>query len=106
MISPLAARLSHWYGTARVSKRLTGKATARIRARRRTSTPIFLRLGKKWYRAPTRGVFKGMAQSELSVGAQVSPADAPPTEEEMAPMTTWVAQAPVEDDQQQRQQQL
>jgi transglutaminase-like putative cysteine protease len=54
---------------------------------------------------PTRGVFKGLAQSELSVGVQVSPADAPPPEEEMAPMTTWIAPAPVEDDQQQQQQQ-
>jgi hypothetical protein len=104
MISPLAARLSHWYGTARVSKRLTGKATACLRARYRTSTPILLRLGKKWYRALTRGVFKGLAQSELSVGGQVSPADAPP-EEEMAPMATWAAPAPVEDDQHRQQQQ-
>ncbi len=54
---------------------------------------------------PTRGVFKGLAQSELSVGVQISPAKAPPPEEEMAPMTTWVAPAPVEDDQQQQQQQ-
>jgi transglutaminase-like putative cysteine protease len=54
---------------------------------------------------PTRGVFKGLAQSELSVGVQVSPAEAPPPEEEMAPMTTWIAPAPVEDDQQQQQQQ-
>ena len=54
---------------------------------------------------PTRGVFKGLAQSELSVGVQVSPAEAPPPEEEMAPMTTWIAPAPVEDDQQHQQQQ-
>jgi transglutaminase-like putative cysteine protease len=54
---------------------------------------------------PTRGVFKGLAQSELSVGVQISPAKAPPPEEEMAPMTTWIAPAPVEDDQQQQQQQ-
>jgi transglutaminase-like putative cysteine protease len=54
---------------------------------------------------PTRGVFKGLAQSELSVGVQVSPADAPPPEEEMAPMNTWIAPAPIEDDQQQQQQQ-
>ena len=54
---------------------------------------------------PTRGVFKGLAQSELSVGVQVSPAEAPPPEEDMAPMTTWIAPAPVEDDQQQQQQQ-
>ena len=54
---------------------------------------------------PTRGVFKGLAQSELSVGVQVSPAEAPPPEEEMAPITTWIAPAPVEDDQQHQQQQ-
>jgi transglutaminase-like putative cysteine protease len=54
---------------------------------------------------PTRGVFKGLAQSELSVGVQVSTAEAPPPEEEMATMTTWIAPAPVEDDHQQQQQQ-
>jgi len=54
---------------------------------------------------PTRGVFKGIAKSELSVGVQVSPTEAPPPEEEMLPMTTWIAPAPVEDDQQQQQQQ-
>jgi transglutaminase-like putative cysteine protease len=54
---------------------------------------------------PTRGVFKGLAQSEMSVGVQVSPTEAPPPEEEMARMTTWVAPAPVEDDSQQQQQQ-
>ncbi|MBO0725889.1 MAG: transglutaminase family protein, partial [Blastocatellia bacterium] len=42
---------------------------------------------------PTRGVFKGMAQSEMSVGVQVSPTQAPPPEEEMTPMTTWMAPA-------------
>jgi len=55
---------------------------------------------------PTRGVFKGLAQSELSVGVQVSPTEAPPPEEEMLAMTTWVAPPPpIEDDQQQQQQQ-
>lgn len=54
---------------------------------------------------PTRGVFKGVAQSELSVGVQVVPAEAPPPEEEMTPMATWVSAPPVEDDQQQQQQQ-
>jgi transglutaminase-like putative cysteine protease len=54
---------------------------------------------------PTRGVFKGLAQSEMSVGVQVSPTQAPPPEEEMAPMTTWMGPAPIEDDQQQQQQQ-
>jgi transglutaminase-like putative cysteine protease len=54
---------------------------------------------------PTRGVFKGLAQSEMSVGVQVSPTEAPPPEEDMARMTTWIAPAPVEDEQQQQQQQ-
>jgi len=54
---------------------------------------------------PTRGVFKGVAQSELSVGVQVSPTEAPPPEEELMPITTWIGPAPVEDDQQQQQQQ-
>ncbi|MEK7833280.1 MAG: transglutaminase family protein, partial [Acidobacteriota bacterium] len=58
---------------------------------------------------PTRGVFRGSALTELSVGVQVSPTEAPPPEEEMIAMTTWVAPAPVEEDdhinQQQQQQQ-
>lgn len=56
---------------------------------------------------PTRGVFKGMAQSELSVGVQVSPTEAPPPEEEMMAMTTWIAPPPqpIEDDHAQQQQQ-
>lgn len=56
---------------------------------------------------PTRGVFKGLAQSELSVGVQVSPTEAPPPEEEMMAMTTWLAPPPppIEDDHQQQQQQ-
>lgn len=56
---------------------------------------------------PTRGVFKGLAQSELSVGVQVTPTEAPPPEEEMMAMTTWVAPPPppIEDDHQQQQQQ-
>jgi transglutaminase-like putative cysteine protease len=54
---------------------------------------------------PTRGVFKGLAQSEMSVGVHVSPTEAPPPEEDMARMTTWIAPAPVDDDQQQQQQQ-
>lgn len=55
---------------------------------------------------PTRGVFRGLAQSELSVGVQVSPTEAPPDEELMT-MTTWIAPPPqpIEDDQQQQQQQ-
>jgi transglutaminase-like putative cysteine protease len=56
---------------------------------------------------PTRGVFKGLAQSELSVGVQVSPTEAPPPEDEMMAMTTWIAPPPppIEDDIQQQQQQ-
>jgi len=56
---------------------------------------------------PTRGVFKGRAQTELSVGVQVSPTEAPLPEEEMMAMKTWVAPAPppVEEDHQQQQQQ-
>lgn len=55
---------------------------------------------------PTRGVFRGLAQSELSVGVQVSPTEAPPDEELMT-MTTWIAPPlpPIEDDHQQQQQQ-
>lgn len=54
---------------------------------------------------PTRGIYKGLAQSELSVGVQVSPTEAPPAEEELMPITTWVGPPPVEDDQQMQQQQ-
>lgn len=58
---------------------------------------------------PTRGVFRGSAQTELSVGVQVSPTEAPLLSEEMMHMTTWVTPAPVEEDnhmsQQQQQQQ-
>jgi transglutaminase-like putative cysteine protease len=54
---------------------------------------------------PTRGVFKGLADSELSVGVQVALAEAPPVAEELIPLATWVAYAPVEDEQQQQQQQ-
>jgi len=56
---------------------------------------------------PTRGVFKGMAQTELSVGVQVSPAEAPLPEEDMMAMTTWITAplSPMEYDHQQQQQQ-
>jgi hypothetical protein len=53
---------------------------------------------------PTKGIFKGQARSELSVGVQVAPAEAPPPEGELRSLTTWIA-PPVEDDQQQQQQQ-
>lgn len=54
---------------------------------------------------PTKGVFKGQAQSELSVGVQVTPTEAPPVEEELRSLTTWIAPPSIEDDQQQQQQQ-
>lgn len=54
---------------------------------------------------PTRGVHKGLASSELSVGVQVAPAEAPLLEEALLPVATWVALAPAEDDQIQQQQQ-
>jgi transglutaminase-like putative cysteine protease len=54
---------------------------------------------------PTRGVFKGVANSELSVGVQVALAEAPLIEEALLPVATWVAPAPVDDDFQQQQQQ-
>jgi transglutaminase-like putative cysteine protease len=54
---------------------------------------------------PTRGVYKGLAQSELSVGVHVAPTEAPLPEEELMPVTTWIGPPPVEDDQQQQQQQ-
>ncbi|HKX29517.1 MAG TPA: transglutaminase family protein [Blastocatellia bacterium] len=55
---------------------------------------------------PTRGVFKGAAQSELSVNVQVSPSEALPLlEEEPVLMATWSGPPPHHDDQQQQQQQ-
>jgi transglutaminase-like putative cysteine protease len=54
---------------------------------------------------PTRGIFKGMAASELSVGVQVSPTEAPPLAEELLPVTTWIGPPINEDDYQQQQQQ-
>ncbi|MEO6724847.1 MAG: transglutaminase family protein [Blastocatellia bacterium] len=57
---------------------------------------------------PTRGLFKGRAQTELSVGVSVSPTGTPLPEEEVIAMTTWVAPPPpppVEEDHHQQQQQ-
>ncbi|MBP6823323.1 MAG: transglutaminase family protein [Acidobacteria bacterium] len=55
---------------------------------------------------PTRGVFRGSAQTELSVGVQVLPTEAPLPEEEMISMTTWITPPPTaEDDYYQQQQQ-
>lgn len=65
-------------------------------------------IGKDYHDVPpTRGVFRGLAQSELSVGVQVSPTEAPPPSEELMSMTTWIAPLPppIEDDHQQQQQQ-
>jgi len=53
MISPLAARLTHRYSTARVSKRLWRRSAAQQSRAALTGSPILLRLRKKWYRAPT-----------------------------------------------------
>ncbi|MBO0720615.1 MAG: transglutaminase family protein [Blastocatellia bacterium] len=55
---------------------------------------------------PTRGIYKGIAQSELSVGVQVSTTEAPPPDEESLPMATWIGPPiPTYDEQQQQQQQ-
>jgi len=54
---------------------------------------------------PTRGVYKGDAQSELSVAVQVAPSDAPlPEETPLAPVT-WAPSVSEEPAQQQQQQQ-
>ena len=54
---------------------------------------------------PTRGVFKGKADTELSVSVHVSPNKEPPRDEEMLPGMTWVSSEPEEEDDQQQQQQ-
>jgi transglutaminase-like putative cysteine protease len=55
---------------------------------------------------PTKGIFNGKANTELSVGVQVSPTEAPPPGEEMIQMHTWISEpAQIEDDLQQQQQQ-
>ena len=54
---------------------------------------------------PTRGVFKGKADTELSVSVQVSPNEVPPRDEEILPAGTWISSEPEEDEQQQQQQQ-
>ena len=54
---------------------------------------------------PTKGVFKGIATSELSVGVQVVATDAPLLEDSLLPVATWVAPASLEDDLAQQQQQ-
>ncbi|MBI1764904.1 MAG: transglutaminase family protein [Acidobacteria bacterium] len=54
---------------------------------------------------PTRGVFKGNASSELSVGVQVALAEAPLLETKLMPVATWSAPAQMDDDYAQQQQQ-
>ncbi len=42
---------------------------------------------------PTHGVFKGNAESELSVSVQVSPSDAAPVDTEVLPEMNWAMSA-------------
>ncbi|MBA3441520.1 MAG: transglutaminase family protein [Pyrinomonadaceae bacterium] len=54
---------------------------------------------------PTRGVFKGEAETELGVAVEVLPSEAPPPETEVLPATNWVTLDPEDQQQQQQQQQ-
>jgi transglutaminase-like putative cysteine protease len=54
---------------------------------------------------PTRGVFKGSANSELSVGVQVALAEAPLLETKLMTVATWIAPTQADDDYAQQQQQ-
>jgi transglutaminase-like putative cysteine protease len=55
---------------------------------------------------PTRGVFKGSAESELDVGVSVAPAQAPmPPEEELLPAVHWAPPDPEAEDEMAQQQQ-
>ncbi len=58
---------------------------------------------------PTRGIFRGDADSELDVGVRVAPTEAPlPPDEELLPVVDWVPPhtgLPDDDQQQQQQQQ-
>jgi len=54
---------------------------------------------------PTRGIFKGLALSELSVGVQVTTTEAPTFKDELLPVTTWAGPPINEVDYQQQQQQ-
>ncbi len=51
---------------------------------------------------PTRGVFKGGATSELEVAVRVSPAEAPESEEELAPARGWQPPPMIDDLEQQQ----
>jgi transglutaminase-like putative cysteine protease len=53
---------------------------------------------------PTRGVFKGAAESELSVAVQVKPAEEPDSEEELQAMAAFTQALEHEQQQQQQQQ--
>ncbi|NJK80310.1 MAG: transglutaminase family protein [Chloroflexaceae bacterium] len=55
---------------------------------------------------PTRGVFRGVADSQLDVGVRVAPAEAPiPQDEELLPVMVWSPPDPDEDNLNQQQQQ-
>lgn len=54
---------------------------------------------------PTRGVFKGAAESGLTVAVQVSPCDAPPPDDPPGPIVESLPPPPPQDQQQQQQQQ-
>lgn len=54
---------------------------------------------------PTHGFFKGDAESELDVGVQVIPTEAPLPEEELLPVIAWTPSEAEEQDLQQQQQQ-
>lgn len=54
---------------------------------------------------PTRGVFKGVAHSDLAVAVRVLPTEAPPVEEELLPVLGWIPPPVVEEDYQHQQQQ-
>jgi transglutaminase-like putative cysteine protease len=56
---------------------------------------------------PTRGVFKGSADSELDVGVRVAPVKAPPPidDEELLPSVNWNPSDPEEEEARRQQQQ-
>ncbi|MBX3276482.1 MAG: transglutaminase family protein [Acidobacteria bacterium] len=54
---------------------------------------------------PTRGVFRGKTSSELTVGVQVTPSDAPPPADEIPQGVTWTSPVQIEEEEQQQQQQ-
>jgi transglutaminase-like putative cysteine protease len=54
---------------------------------------------------PTRGVFKGKAESELSVTVQVLPEEEPPEDDPSIPVPAWAVAEPDLDERDQQQQQ-